>query len=167
MTGGKIGKLYDVYDEAGGVNVRGRFLIDPQGIIQAAEILSPPVGRNPQELLRQIQAYQHNQATGEVMPSGWVPGESTLKPSTDLPGMYGRFGNLRNKTALAAKGAGPKPKFRPGPAFRHNTYQRVRRGDLRSPARSAHENTVVNTAGGQRPPLQVSAAFLQNADASP
>lgn len=84
--GGKIGKLYDVYDEAGGVNVRGRFLIDPQGIIQAAEILSPPVGRNPQELLRQIQAYQHNQATGEVMPSGWVPGESTLKPSTDLAG---------------------------------------------------------------------------------
>ena len=45
--GGAIGSLYDVYDEAAGVNVRGRFLIDPEGIIQAAEILSPPVGRNP------------------------------------------------------------------------------------------------------------------------
>ncbi len=84
--GGKIGKLYDVYDEDAGVNVRGRFLIDPDGIIQAAEILSPPVGRNPQELLRQVQAYQHNQATGEVMPSGWVPGEPTLTPSADLAG---------------------------------------------------------------------------------
>ena len=48
--GGKIGTLYGVYDEDAGVNVRGRFLIDPDGIIQAAEILSPPVGRNPEEL---------------------------------------------------------------------------------------------------------------------
>ncbi len=83
---GRIGKLYDVYDEDGGVDVRGRFLIDPEGIIQAAEILSPPVGRNPQELLRQVLAFQHNQATGEVIPSGWVPGEPTLTPSTDLAG---------------------------------------------------------------------------------
>jgi peroxiredoxin (alkyl hydroperoxide reductase subunit C) len=38
--GGKIGTLYDVYDEENGVNVRGRFLIDPEGVIQAAEVLS-------------------------------------------------------------------------------------------------------------------------------
>ena len=45
--GGRIGTLYGVYDEKSGVDVRGRFIIDPDGIIQAAEILSPPVGRNP------------------------------------------------------------------------------------------------------------------------
>lgn len=84
--GGTIGRLYEVYDEEAGVDIRGRFLIDPKGIIQAAEALTPPVGRNPQELLRQIQAYQHTLATGEVMPSGWVPGEPTLKPTTDLAG---------------------------------------------------------------------------------
>ncbi|MBF7096784.1 redoxin domain-containing protein [Alkalibacter sp. M17DMB] len=83
---GAIGKLYGVYDEDAGQNVRGRFLIDPDGIIQAAEILSPPVGRNPKELVRQIKAYQHHQKTGEVMPSGWEEGGSTLKPSTDLAG---------------------------------------------------------------------------------
>jgi alkyl hydroperoxide reductase subunit AhpC len=83
---GEIGKLYGVYDEESGTNVRGRFIIDPNGIIQAAEILSPPVGRNPQELLRQIKAYQHNQKTGEVMPSGWTEGGKTLKPYTDLAG---------------------------------------------------------------------------------
>jgi len=82
--GGAIGSLYDVYDEAAGVNVRGRFLIDPEGIVQAAEILSPPVGRNPEELLRQIKAYQHHQKTGEVMPSGWTEGGITLKPSPGL-----------------------------------------------------------------------------------
>ncbi len=74
--------LYDVYDEETGVDIRGRFLIDPDGIIQAVEILAPPVGRNLGELQRQIKAFQHNRATGEVIPSGWQPGEQTLKPST-------------------------------------------------------------------------------------
>ena len=84
--GGKIGRLYGVYEEGTGVNIRGRFLIDPEGVIQAAEILAPPVGRNPQELLRQIKAFQHHQKTGEVMPSGWQEGDKTLKPSVALAG---------------------------------------------------------------------------------
>ncbi|SHM72187.1 peroxiredoxin (alkyl hydroperoxide reductase subunit C) [Caldanaerovirga acetigignens] len=83
---GSIGRLYGVYDEEAGVNIRGRFLIDPDGIIQAAEILTPPVGRNPNELIRQIKAFQHHKKTGEVMPSGWQEGEKTLKPSTALIG---------------------------------------------------------------------------------
>lgn len=83
---GEIGRLYGVYDEDSGTNIRGRFLIDPDGIIQAAEVLSPPVGRNPEELLRQIKAFQHNRNTGEVLPSGWVEGGQTLKPHTGLAG---------------------------------------------------------------------------------
>ncbi len=83
---GEIGRKYDVYDEDQGVNIRGKFLIDPDGKVQAAEVLTPPVGRNPEELLRQIKAYQHHQKTGEVIPSGWKEGEDTLKPSTDLAG---------------------------------------------------------------------------------
>ena len=43
---GKIGSVYGVYDETAGVNTRGRFIIDPDGVIQAMEILTPPVGRN-------------------------------------------------------------------------------------------------------------------------
>jgi len=84
--GGKIGSLYGVYNEEEGVNVRGRFLIDPNGIVQAMEVLSPPVGRNTEELIRQIKAYQHMQKTGEVMPAGWQPGKPTLKPGPDLAG---------------------------------------------------------------------------------
>lgn len=84
--GGKIGSLYGVYDEAAGVNIRGRFLIDPEGVIQAMEILTPPVGRNFSELVRQIQAYQHVRATGEVAPAGWRPGKKTLKPNIALAG---------------------------------------------------------------------------------
>ncbi len=85
-TGGRIGRLYGVYDEEGGVNIRGRFLIDPDGIIQAMEVMTPPVGRNFAELIRQIKAYQHVRNTGEVVPAGWQPGKTTLKPSLDLVG---------------------------------------------------------------------------------
>jgi peroxiredoxin (alkyl hydroperoxide reductase subunit C) len=87
-AGGKIGSVYGVYNEAGGVNVRGRFIIDPDGMIQAMEILTPPVGRNVSELFRQIQAFQlvRNSKGSEATPSGWQPGKPTLKPGPDLVG---------------------------------------------------------------------------------
>jgi len=85
---GKIGSVYGVYDEAAGVNVRGRFIIDPDGVIQAIEILTPPVGRNVSELFRQIQAFRLVRKTNgaEVAPSGWQPGKPTLKPGPELVG---------------------------------------------------------------------------------
>src|SRR5699024_11986162 len=60
--------------------------IYPDGIVQAFEVLTPPVGRNVSEALRQIQAYQHvrKHKGAEVTPSGWQPGKKTLKPSPDL-----------------------------------------------------------------------------------
>ncbi len=86
--GGKIGKMYGVYDEELGLDVRGRFLIDPDGVVQAFEVLSPPVGRNVLEAIRQIQAFQHVRQTNgtEACPSGWKPGKPTLKPGEDLVG---------------------------------------------------------------------------------
>ena len=85
-AGGRIGTAYGVYDEEAGVNIRGRFLIDPDGIIQAMEVLTPPVGRNIAEMIRQVKAFQHVRATGEATPSGWQPGKPTLKPGPDLVG---------------------------------------------------------------------------------
>lgn len=86
--GGKVGTLYGVYDEAGGVENRGRFLIDPDGIIQGFEVLTPPVGRNVNETIRQIQAFQlvREKQGAEATPSGWEPGKKTLKPGPDLVG---------------------------------------------------------------------------------
>lgn len=81
--GGKIGTEYGVYSEEKGMDVRGRFLIDQEGIVQAYEVLTPAVGRNVAEVLRQIKAFQHNQKTGELMPSGWQPGKPTLPPETE------------------------------------------------------------------------------------
>ncbi len=84
--GGRVGRVYGVYDEVAGVNIRGRFLIDPDGVIQAMEVLTPPVGRNVSELIRQLKAYQHVRETGEATPSGWQPGKPTLKPGPNLAG---------------------------------------------------------------------------------
>ena len=85
-AGGKVGKLFGVYNEGAGVENRGRFIIDPDGVIQAMEVLTPPVGRNPEELIRQIQAFQHVRETGEATPSGWTPGDEALKPGPELAG---------------------------------------------------------------------------------
>ena len=87
-AGGRVGKVYGVFDEDAGVEVRGRFIIDPEGVIQAYEVLPPPVGRNIAETFRQIQAYQHIRETkgAEATPAGWKPGKPTLKPGPDLVG---------------------------------------------------------------------------------
>ena len=87
-AGGRVGKVYGVFDEDAGVEARGRFIIDPDGAIQAYEVLTPPVGRNVAESLRQIQAFQHVRKTegGEATPSGWRPGKTALKPGPDLVG---------------------------------------------------------------------------------
>jgi alkyl hydroperoxide reductase subunit AhpC len=87
-AGGKVGKLYGIYNENEGVENRGRFLIDPDGVIQGYEVLMPPVGRNVIESLRQLEAFQLVRETkgAEAAPSGWKPGKMTLKPGPDLVG---------------------------------------------------------------------------------
>lgn len=86
--GGRVGTAYGVYDADAGAENRGRFIIDPDGVVQAYEVLTPPVGRNVSETIRQIQAYQHVRASKgtEATPSGWRLGKLTLKPGPDLVG---------------------------------------------------------------------------------
>lgn len=93
---GDLGRLYGVYDEESGVDVRGRFIIDPDGVVQAMEVLTPSVGRNVSEAIRQIKAYKHVRESGntEVTPAGWQPGKSTLKPGVDLVGNVWKAWNV-------------------------------------------------------------------------
>lgn len=87
-AGGKVGRAYGVFLEDAGVEARGRFIIDPDGVIQGFEVLTPPVGRNVAETIRQIQAFQlvRTSKGTEATPSGWRPGKMTLKPGPDLVG---------------------------------------------------------------------------------
>ena len=88
-SAGNVGQVYGVYNENLGVELRGRFIIAPDGVIQAMEVLTPPVGRRFAESIRQIQAFQHVRATkgAEATPAGWEPGQMTLSPG---PGLVGR-----------------------------------------------------------------------------
>ena len=87
--GGRVGTMYGIYNEGSGVDVRGRFLIDPDGNVQAFEVLTPPVGRNVNETLRQIQAFQlvRESKGTKATPSGWKPGKPVLSPG---PGLVGK-----------------------------------------------------------------------------
>ncbi len=92
---GHVGRAYGCWDENQGVELRGRFIIDPDGVIQAMEVMTPPVGRKLAETIRQIQAFQHIRATGgkEACPAGWEPGKPTLKPGPDLVGKVWKVWN--------------------------------------------------------------------------
>lgn len=85
---GKIGQLYGVYDDSLGLDLRGTFIIDPDGVLQSVEINNAPVGRNADELVRKVKAFQYVRATGgkEACPAKWEPGKTTLKPGIDLAG---------------------------------------------------------------------------------
>ncbi len=85
---GNVGKVYGVYDEESRVENRGRFIIDPDGTVQAIEVLTPPVGRNINETIRQVKAFQLVRETNgqEATPAEWEPGKPTLKPGPDLVG---------------------------------------------------------------------------------
>lgn len=77
----EIASAYNVLDEDAGVALRGLFIIDPDGVIQHATINNLAVGRNVEETLRVLQAFQHVKANpDEVCPANWTPGEKTMNP---------------------------------------------------------------------------------------
>ena len=76
-----------VYLPEEGVSLRGSFIIDPEGIIQAYEVHGNSIGRNINELLRKLQAAKFCLEHGaEACPVNWQPGAKTLKPGIDLVG---------------------------------------------------------------------------------
>ena len=86
-------RAFGVLIEEEGVALRGRFLFNPDGVCVAQEVQADSVGRNVNEFLRQVQAWQHASKTGEVCPAGWRPGKKTLPVQTDMEKMTGKVGD--------------------------------------------------------------------------
>ncbi|MFZ0707319.1 MAG: peroxiredoxin [Candidatus Korobacteraceae bacterium] len=63
-----------IIDENAGVAQRATYIVDPEGVIRFAYVTDLSVGRNPQEVLRVLDALQ----TDELCPCNWQKGEETL-----------------------------------------------------------------------------------------
>jgi peroxiredoxin (alkyl hydroperoxide reductase subunit C) len=64
-----------ILDPIEGVAQRATFIVNPDGVIQFVYVTPSSVGRNPEEVLRVIDALQ----SGELCPSNWHKGEPTLR----------------------------------------------------------------------------------------
>ncbi len=95
-TNAEIAKVYGSYDEDAKLTLRGSFIIDPDGFIQSAEVLTAPLGRNFDESIRKIKALQNiRESKGtQAMPCNWQPGDKAITPGIEL------VGNMKEAWAL-------------------------------------------------------------------
>lgn len=70
----RISRDYGILLEDKGISLRGTFIIDPDGNLRSYVVNDLSVGRNVEEVLRTVQAFQ----TGSNCPVNWKPGQPTL-----------------------------------------------------------------------------------------
>merc|ERR1719228_3100448 len=99
-----IARAYGVLKEDEGIAFRGLFIIDTHGMVRQMTINDLCVGRDIDETLRLVQAFQFTDKHGEVCPAGWKPGKKTMKP--DPKGIKDFAADKAEKAAekAAAKG---------------------------------------------------------------
>ena len=71
----RLSTALGVLDDELGVAKRATFIVDPEGVIRFAYVTDLSVGRNPQEVLRVLDALQ----TDELCPCNWNTGEDVIK----------------------------------------------------------------------------------------
>lgn len=92
---GKFSRELGIYDEEKGIAQRAVFIIDPEGVLRATEIVSDSIGRNGKEILRKLKALQYvREHPGNVCPANWEEGDVTLRPGIKKAGkVYKEYKN--------------------------------------------------------------------------
>lgn len=86
---GAVSRAYGVWQSDSGLDHRGRFIINPKGFVMSVEVITGPVGRNVNELIRQIKAMQEVERNpGKAAPAGWEPGKPLIGTGKDYIGVY-------------------------------------------------------------------------------
>jgi NADH-dependent peroxiredoxin subunit C len=84
---GQVSRLFGVYDSSTGLDLRGTFVISPDGKLVSSEVNFYNVGRNADELFRKMEANVYLRAhPEEACPAKWQKGAKTLKPSEKMVG---------------------------------------------------------------------------------
>jgi alkyl hydroperoxide reductase subunit AhpC len=85
---GALSRMFGVYDEGSGLDLRGSFIINPEGTLLGSEVNFYNLGRNIDELLRKFKANVYlARKTSEACPSKWKDeGDKTLAPSAKMVG---------------------------------------------------------------------------------
>ncbi len=85
---GKLSRMFGVYDENTGLDLRGTFIISPDGKLLNSEVNYYNMGRNIDELMRKFKANLHlAKHTNEGCPAKWKEeGDKTLAPSAKMVG---------------------------------------------------------------------------------
>ena len=71
----ELSSALGVLHKTEGVALRATFIVDPEGIIRFVSVNDMNVGRNPEEVLRVLDALQ----TDELCPCNWKKGDEFLK----------------------------------------------------------------------------------------
>lgn len=71
----ELSQALGILDKSEGVALRATFIVDPEGVIRFVSVNDLSVGRNPNEVLRVLDALQ----TDELCPCNWQKGEAVLK----------------------------------------------------------------------------------------
>ena len=78
-----ICQAYGVEHPQAGVALRGAFIIDKDGTVQAQVVNNLPLGRNIDGLLELVDMLQYHEQHGEVCPSGWRKGAPAIKATPE------------------------------------------------------------------------------------
>jgi peroxiredoxin (alkyl hydroperoxide reductase subunit C) len=76
----EICRAYGIEHPDAGVALRGTFLIDQSGVVRHQSVNDLPLGRDMDEYIRLLDAWQFFEKNGEVCPAGWRPGRESMKP---------------------------------------------------------------------------------------
>lgn len=84
---GRVCRQFGTYIEDEGLSLRATFIIDPKGVLKAADVHDNSIGRSIDEIVRKLQAAIFvDKHKGRVCPASWTPGGKTLKPGLNLVG---------------------------------------------------------------------------------
>ncbi len=101
-TGSVANQLGLVHPGKGTNTVRAVFIVDPKGVIRAILYYPQELGRNMDEILRMVKAFQISDANGVAIPANWpnneligdeviIPPAADVKTAEERPKQYDCF----------------------------------------------------------------------------